>query len=185
MTVLTRDQVFHVRGLSNDGVVGLSPIACGARRHCALGLAAQSYGARFFQNDARPGRLDRAPWQTSPRRKRAAVPREQFQELQGGMNRGKAAVLEYGMKLHEVTVSNDDAQFLETRKFQVSEIARLFRIPPHMIGDLEKATFSNIEQQSIEYVMHTLTPWLVRWEEAIEYTFLGADADQDLMSSSR
>jgi hypothetical protein len=86
-------------------------------------------------------------------------------------------VLEFGMKYHEVGVTNDDAQFLETRGFQVSEIARLFRVPPHLIGDLSKATFSNIEQQSIDYVMHTLTPWLVRWEQAIEYTFLDPEAD--------
>jgi hypothetical protein len=96
---------------------------------------------------------------------------------QSGANRGKTAVLEFGMKYHEVGVTNDDAQFLETRAFQTSEIARLFRVPPHLIGDLSKATFSNIEQQSIDYVMHTLTPWLVRWEQAIEFTFLDPEAD--------
>jgi len=81
-------------------------------------------------------------------------------------------VLENGMKFHEVGVTNKDAQFLELRKFQITDIARLFRVPPHMIGDLERATFSNIEQQSLEFVMHTMTPWAERWEASIESELL-------------
>ena len=74
------------------------------------------------------------------------------------LHRGKVLVLENGMKFHEVGVTNKDAQFLELRKFQITDIARLFRVPPHMIADLERATFSNIEQQSLEFVMHNMTP---------------------------
>jgi hypothetical protein len=81
-------------------------------------------------------------------------------------------VLENGMKFHEVGVTNKDAQFLELRKFQITDIARLFRVPPHMIADLERATFSNIEQQSLEFVMHTMTPWAERWEASIESELL-------------
>jgi len=84
-------------------------------------------------------------------------------------------VLESGMKFHEVGVTNKDAQFLELRAFQITDIARLFRVPPHMIGDLSRATFSNIEQQSLEFVMHTMTPWAERWEASIESELLLAD----------
>jgi HK97 family phage portal protein len=101
--------------------------------------------------------------------------REAWQRQQTGRNRHKTAILEFGMKYHELGLKNEDIQFIETRKFSVSEIARLFRIPPHMIGDLDKATFSNIEQQSLEFVIHTLRPWLVRWEESIRYHFLAED----------
>ena len=76
------------------------------------------------------------------------------------------------MKFHEVGVTNKDAQFLELRKFQITDIARLFRVPPHMIADLDRATFSNIEQQSLEFVMHTMTPWAERWEASIESELL-------------
>jgi hypothetical protein len=98
--------------------------------------------------------------------------RESYQQAQSGASRGKVLVLENGMKFHEVGVTNKDAQFLELRKFQITDIARLFRVPPHMIGDLERATFSNIEQQSLEFVMHTMTPWAERWEASIESELL-------------
>jgi hypothetical protein len=98
--------------------------------------------------------------------------RESYQAAQSGSNRGKVLVLENGMKFHEVGVTNKDAQFLELRKFQITDIARLFRVPPHMIADLDRATFSNIEQQSLEFVMHTMTPWAERWEASIEADLL-------------
>jgi len=98
--------------------------------------------------------------------------RESYQAAQSGSNRGKVLVLENGMKFHEVGVTNKDAQFLELRKFQITDIARLFRVPPHMIADLDRATFSNIEQQSLEFVIHTMTPWAERWEASIEADLL-------------
>lgn len=177
--ILQRDEMFHVRGLSSDGIVGINPIAL-AREAVGIGLAAQSYGARFFDNDATPGGWISSTGKFATTEDKRKF-RESWQEVQGGMNRGKTAVLELGMEYHQLELKNSDAQFLETRKFQVTEIARLFRIPPHMVGDLERATFSNIEQQSIEYVMHALTPWLCRWEEAIEFNFLDPDvADVEL-----
>lgn len=169
-TILTRGEMFHLRGLSGDGVVGYNPIQA-ARESVATGLNAQDYGLRYFANDATPGGWIEYPGQFKDDEQRRTF-RERWQAMQAGRHRHKTAVLEYGMKYHPIQITNQDAQYLETRKFTVSEVARLFRIPPHMIGDLEKATFSNIEQQSLEFVMHTLTPWLVRWEEAIRYSFL-------------
>jgi HK97 family phage portal protein len=165
--VLPRGEVWHLRGLSSDGLLGLSPIEL-SRESLGMALAAQDYGARFFNNDAKPT----GGWIEFPGNFKDAeakrVFRESYQAAQSGANRGKVLVLENGMKFHEVGVSNKDAQFLELRKFQITDIARLFRVPPHMIADLDRATFSNIEQQSLEFVMHTMTPWAERWEASIE-----------------
>ncbi len=164
--ILPRGEVWHLRGLSSDGLVGMSPIEL-ARESLGMALAAQDYGARFFANDAKPT----GGWIEFPGNFKDAeakrVFRESYQQAQSGANRGKVLVLENGMKFHEVGVTNKDAQFLELRKFQITDIARLFRVPPHMIADLDRATFSNIEQQSLEFVMHTMTPWAERWEAAI------------------
>lgn len=172
--VLTRGEVWHLRGLSSDGVMGLSPVAL-ARESAALGLAAQEYGARFFQNDAKPG----GGWIEYPGKFRDKEARDSFreswQEAQTGLNRGKMAVLEFGMKFHELGLTNKDSQFLEARQFQVSDIARIFRVPPHLVGDLSKATFSNIEQQSLDFVIHTMTPWAERWESSVETSLLTED----------
>src|SRR5574343_577491 len=166
-TVFPRGQIWHLRGLSSDGLMGMSPIEL-ARESLGMALAAQDYGARFFSNDAKPtgGWIEFPGTFKDPEAKR--VFRESYQAAQSGSNRGKVLVLENGMKFHEVGVTNKDAQFLELRKFQITDIARLFRVPPHMIADLDRATFSNIEQQSLEFVMHTMTPWAERWEASIE-----------------
>ncbi|MCM8595182.1 phage portal protein [Accumulibacter sp.] len=170
-TIVPRSAVWHLRGLSSDGVLGLSPIDL-ARESLGMALAAQDYGARFFANDAKPT----GGWIEFPGSFRDSeakrVFRESYQAAQSGANRGKVLVLENGMKFHEVGVTNRDAQFLELRKFQITDIARLFRVPPHMIADLDRATFSNIEQQSLEFVMHTMTPWAERWEASIESDLL-------------
>ena len=176
---VSRGSVWHLRGLSSDGLVGMSPVELAADV-LGLGIAAQTYGARFFANDAKPG-----GWLEMTGRFADNEAKEDFrrswQEAQGGKNRGKTAILPPGMKYHELAMSNNDAQFLETRKFSRSEIASLFRIPPHMIGDLEKATFSNIEQQSLDFVIHTMTPWAERWESSIESVLLlSGDADLEV-----
>jgi len=164
--VLPRGDVWHLRGLSSDGLMGMSPIEL-ARESLGMALAAQDYGSRFFANDAKPT----GGWIEFPGSFKDAeakkVFRESYQAAQSGANRGKVLVLENGMKFHEVGVTNKDAQFLELRKFQITDIARIFRVPPHMIADLDRATFSNIEQQSLEFVMHTMTPWAERWEASI------------------
>lgn len=170
-SVLPRSQIWHLRGLMSDGIMGLSPLEC-AREAIGMGLAAQDYGARFFANDARPGGgWIKFPGQFKDRAARDSF-REQWQASQSGDNRGKTAVLEMGMEWHPVQVSNDDAQFLESRQFQVTEIARIFRVPPHLIGDLSRATFSNIEHQALEFVQYTMTPWAERWEASIEADLL-------------
>jgi len=164
--VLPRGEVWHLRGLSSDGLMGMSPIEL-ARESLGMALATQDYGARFFANDAKPtgGWIEFPGSFKDPEAKK--VFRESYQAAQPGANRGKVLVLENGMKFHEVGVTNKDAQFLELRKFQITDIARIFRVPPHMIADLDRATFSNIEQQSLEFVMHTMTPWAERWEASI------------------
>jgi len=154
----------------------VSPIEL-ARESLGMALAAQDYGARFFTNDAKPtgGWIEFPGTFKDSEAKR--VFRDSYQAAQSGSNRGKVLVLENGMKFHEVGVTNKDAQFLELRKFQITDIARLFRVPPHMIADLDRATFSNIEQQSLEFVMHTMTPWAERWEASIEADLM-LDGDQ-------
>ena len=170
-TILPRSGIWHLRGLSSDGVMGMNPIEL-ARESLGIALAAQDYGARFFANDAKPsgGWIEFPGSFKDPEAKK--VFRESYQAAQSGANRGKVLVLENGMKFHEVGVTNKDAQFLELRKFQITDIARIFRVPPHMIADLDRATFSNIEQQSLEFVMHTMTPWAERWEASIEAELL-------------
>ena len=157
------NQIFHMKGLSIDGVKGLSPIAQ-AREAVGLSLATEEYGAKFFGNGARPGGVLEHPGILKDPEKL----RESWNQVyQGSRNSHKVAVLEEGMKYHVIGIAPEDAQFLETRKYQVNEICRIFRVPPHLVGDLERATFSNIEHQSIEFVQHTIRPWIVRWEQEI------------------
>ena len=161
-------QVFHLKGLSFDGVKGISPIGQ-AREAVGLAIATEQYGAKFFGNGARPGGVLEHPGILKDPEKL----RESWNKVyQGTRNSHKVAVLEEGMKYHSIGIAPEDAQFLETRKYQVNEICRIFRVPPHLVGDLEKATFSNIEHQSIEFVQHTIRPWLVRWEQAISRLLL-------------
>ena len=159
VTLLPCD-VLHIPGLGFDGLVGYSPIAM-AKNAIGMAIACEEYGAKFFANGAAPGGVLEHPGTIKdPQRVR-----ESWQATFGGSgNANKIAVLEEGMKYTPIGISPEQAQFLETRKFQINEIARIFRVPPHMVGDLEKSSFSNIEQQSLEFVKYTLDPWLVRWE---------------------
>lgn len=162
------NQIFHLKGLSYDGVKGISPIAQ-VREAVGLALATEEYGAKFFGNGARPGGVLEHPGILKDPEKL----RESWNRVyQGTKNSHKVAVLEEGMKYHSIGIAPEDAQFLETRKYQVNEICRIFRVPPHLVGDLERATFSNIEHQSIEFVQHTIRPWIVRWEQAISRLLL-------------
>jgi HK97 family phage portal protein len=158
-------RIHHLKGLGN-GLIGHSPISVAAKQAIGLGLAAEEYGSRFYSNGARPGLILRHPGKLSDKAKISL--RESFNsEHQGLSNAHRTKVLEEGMDVTAIGIPNNEAQFLETRKFQVTEIARIYRVPPHMLGDLDRATFSNIEQQSINFVMYTLMPWLVRHEQAI------------------
>lgn len=165
---LQRREVLHIAGLGFDGVQGYSPIAM-ARNAIGLTLACEEFGAAFFKNGARPsGILEHPGLIKNPEKLR-----ESWQAAYGGAdNAGKVAILEEGMKYQQISIPPEDAQFLETRKFQIAEIARLFRVPPHLIGDLDRATFSNIENQSLEFVRYTLNPWVVRWEQALNKALL-------------
>ena len=160
---LPPEQVLHIPGLGYDGIVGYSPIAM-AKNAVGLGIATEEYGAKFFANDASPSGILEHPGVL----KNPDKVRESWNKLfRGSANSHQIAVLEEGLKYQPIGISPDQAQFLETRKFQLNEIARIFRVPPHMVGDLEKSSFSNIEQQSLEFVKYTLEPWLMRWEQAM------------------
>ncbi len=161
--ILKPSDVLHVPGLGFDGLVGYSPIAM-AKNAIGLAIATEEYGAKFFANGATPGGLLEYPGTVKdPNRVRESWNKG----FSGSQNAGKIAILEEGMKYTPISIAPEQAQFLETRKFQINEIARIFRIPPHMIGDLEKSSFSNIEQQSLEFVKYTLDPWVVRWEQSL------------------
>ena len=144
--------VLHIPGLGFDGLVGYSPIAM-AKNAIGMAIACEEYGAKFFANGAAPGGVLEHPGTIKdPQRVR-----ESWQSTFGGSgNANKIAVLKESMKYTPIGISPEQAQFLETRKFQINEIARIFRVPPHMVGDLEKSSFSNIEQQSLEFVKYTL-----------------------------
>lgn len=172
MTVTLRpSDVFHIPGLGFDGLVGYSPIAM-AKNAIGMAIACEEYGAKFFANGAAPGGVLEHPGTIKDPQK---VRDSWNAAYQGSSNSHRVAVLEEGMKYQPIGISPEQAQFLETRKFQINEIARIFRVPPHMVGDLEKSSFSNIEQQSLEFVKYTLDPWVIRWEQTISRALLRPD----------
>ena len=170
---LRQSQVWRIPGMGGDGIIGYSPITL-AREAIGLALATEQHGATLFGNGAHPAGVLETD---GVLRDQGAVDRlrSQFQRNYSGKNAHRPLVLERGLKWRQISMSSDDAQFLETRKFQRTEICSIFRVPPHMIGDLERATFSNIEHQSLEFVMHTLRPWLVRIEQSISRDLISAD----------
>ncbi|MGP8310330.1 phage portal protein [Enterocloster aldenensis] len=165
---LRSEDVLHIPGLGFDGLVGYSPIAL-AKNAVGMTLACEEYGASFFANGANPGGVLEHPGILKDPKK----VRDSWNEVYRGTgNAHKVAVLEEGMKYQQIGIPPEEAQFLETRKFQLNEIARMYRIPPHMIGDLDKSSFSNIEQQSLEFVKYTLDPWVIRWEQSLQKALL-------------
>ena len=160
---LSPSEVLHIPGLGFDGLIGYSPIAM-AKNAVGLAIATEEYGAKFFANGAAPGGVLEHPGTIKDPQK---VKESWNSAYQGSQNAHRVAVLEEGMKYQPIGISPEQAQFLETRKFQINEIARIFRVPPHMLADLEKSSFSNIEQQSLEFVKYTLDPWVVRWEQSM------------------
>jgi len=162
---LEDSDILHLSAPGWNGVDGVSPIAL-HRASVTMTLNAEEFGANFYKNSTRLSGVLEHPGKISA--EASTRLRESWQQVYAGKaNAGKVAVLEEGMKFNALSMPLDDAQYLETRKFQVTDIARIFRIPPHMIGDLERATFSNIEQQSIEFVQHTILPWITRWEQEL------------------
>ena len=173
--VLDPSDVLHVPGLGFDGLVGYSPIAM-AKNAIGLAIAAEEYGSKFYANGASPSAVLEHPGTL----KDPGKVRDSWNAAFGGSsNSHKVAVLEEGLKYTPISISPNEAQFLETRKFQINEIARIFRVPPHMVGDLEKSSFSNIEQQSLEFVKYTLDPWVIRWEQALYRALLNEEEKKD------
>ena len=174
--VLMPEDILHIPGLGFDGLVGYSPIAM-AKNAIGLAIATEEYGSKFFANGAAPSGVLEHPGQIKdPQRVRDAW----MSQFGGSSNSGKVAVLEEGLKYNAISISPEQAQFLETRKFQIDEIARIFRVPPHMVGDLEKSSFSNIEQQSLEFVKYTLDPWVIRWEQSLSKALFSEKEKKEL-----
>ena len=163
-TVVIKPQdILHIPGLGFDGIIGYSPIAL-EKNAIGLGIASEEYGSKFFSNGARPSGILTHPNTV----KNPKAVRESWNSAYGGSsNSNRVAILEEGMTFTPLSIPNNEAQFLETRKFQVDEICRIFRVPPHLVGNLEHATFSNIEHQSIDFAVHTIRPWLVRIEQSM------------------
>ncbi|WP_407312063.1 phage portal protein [Desulfosporosinus sp. SB140] len=167
---LPRDQVFHVAGLSMDGVVGLSPIEY-VSSAIRLGLSYERFGINFYKNGANASGVIEYPgalMDTAYER----LKKDFAKSYQGLANTGKPIILEGGAKFSQLAIKPADAQLIENKKFQLEDIARIYRVPLHLIQNLDRATFSNIEQQSLEFVMYTMLPWFKRWEENINMQLL-------------
>lgn len=157
-------KILHLMGLTDDGAFGISPIQA-ARETIGATLGAMDYGARLWANDARARQaIELEATMDRDDRKQFQI---DWQNQFTGAGRHKVPILEPGMKLKNMQITPEDAQFLETRKFQIADIARIWRIPPHLIGELDRATFNNIEHLGIEFVVHTIRPWLRRLEELL------------------
>ena len=171
--ILRREEVLHIPGLGFDGLVGYSPIAM-AKNAIGMALATEEYGAKFFANGANPGGVLEHPGVV----KDPSKIRESWNAVyQGSSNAHRIAVLEEGMKFQSIGIPPEQAQFLETRKFQTEEICRIFRVPPHLVANLDKATFSNIEHQSISFIDNTIMPWVTRIEQSMKKALL-SEADK-------
>lgn len=170
---LTQDEVFHIRWFSSDGIEGLSPIMHAAN---AVGLAqaTEEHGSTLFKNGARPGGILHHPGKLPPEAPDQL--RYEWNKLHQGSGKSHGlAVTQGGMTYQEIGITPEDAQYLETRKFQAEDIARIYRVPLHMINILDHATFTNIEHQSIDFVKFTMAPWLTRWETAIDRDLIVED----------
>ena len=171
---LRNDEVLHIPGLGFDGLVGYSPIAM-AKNAVGMAIATEEYGAKFFANGAAPGGVLEHPGVV----KDPARVRDSWNSLFGGSsNAHKVAVLEEGMKFNAIGIPPEQAQFLQTRKFQTEEICRIFRVPPHLVADLDKATFSNIEHQSMSFIDNTIMPWVTRLEQSMQRALFNSSEKQ-------
>ncbi len=174
--VIPRDSMLHIPGFGFDGVIGYSPLSL-AREAVGLGLATEEFGARFFGSGTHPsGILEHK----NPIKDMGAF-RKATNEVYEGLGRShRLMLLEEGMTFTPISINPQDSQFLETRKFQISEIARLYHVPPHMLADVEKSTSwgTGIEEQNIGFITHTMRPWFVLWEEELGRVLL-LDGEKD------
>ena len=173
MTTLSSFDVLHLRGFTTDGIVGLSPIRIKAET-IGIGMAANEHAARMFSNGARPvGVLEHPAKLDDPGRKNL---RDSWTAVHGGVsNSGKVAILEEGMKFNDIGLTNLDAQLLESRKYSKEEVASMYRVPPHLMGLMDHATFGNIEQQSIDFVTHCMLSIATNWEQRLNLSLLSED----------
>lgn len=169
-------EILHIPGLGFDGIKGRSPIRQTAET-MGLSLSIKSYGNKFFENGARPSGILEHPGNLSEPAQERLI--NKFDKRYSGIeNSAKTMLLEEGMKYVQVGIPPEEAQFLESRKYSVTEIARIYGVPPHMIGDLDRATFSNIESQDINFAKHTIMPECVRWEKELMKKLLTAEERQ-------
>jgi HK97 family phage portal protein len=163
---LPAEKVWHVKGFGSNGLVGYSPVSY-ARQAIGMALATEDFGATFFRNGAKAtGIITAKEFLTDKQR---AATREGLEKFWSGLvNAHKVQLLEGGMTYQNVVMPLEDAQFLETRKFQITEICRMYRVPPHMVADLDRATFTNIEQQTQDFLQYTLLPYFVRFEQSAQ-----------------
>jgi HK97 family phage portal protein len=173
-TTYAQDAILVVRGMSDDGVNGMSMIEL-SRDAIGLARACEIHGATFFGNGARPGVILTTDQVLSP--EAAESTRNQWERVHGGgpQRAHRAAVLQGGLKVNELGGNNQESQFLEARRFQVEEICRIYGVPPHLVGDLSRSSFSNIEQQSLDFLTNGLSPWLRRIESAVTRDLLDGD----------
>lgn len=174
---LAMEDVLHLRGFGSDGITGYSVVAL-ARQTLEYGLGLEKHGAELMQNKARPGGILRTD-QVLKKETRDAL-RAAWDQSYTAEGIGKTAVLDAGLNWQSVGFSAEDAQFIESRSFQITEIARWTNIPPHFLKDLSRATYSNIEQQSLEFVIHTIRPWAERWEQRLDVALLEPEERSDL-----
>jgi len=177
---LPKNKVLHIPGLGFDGIKGYSPITL-AREAIGLSLATEEFGARYFGSGTHPGAVVTRPLEAPALEDQKSVEdlRGYLIDAYGGLGKShRLMLLEEGMDIKNIGIPPEDSQFLETRQFQVTEIARFFGVQPHLIGDLTKSTNNNIEEQAIEFVVYTLRPWLVRWESYYNQ-FLIPEEDQE------
>ena len=174
--VFSADQVMHLRGPGDDGLMGKNPMAY-FREVIGDAIALQEHGSRFFSNGAKPATAITVEkgFDLSDDESRKALREDWDSTYAGGANAHRTAFLPAGFSIAPVGINMKDAQWIEGRKFQVTDIARIFGVPPHMLGDLERATFSNIEQQGINFVTYSLNPWLVRLEQVLNRDLLNND----------
>ncbi|MFA5436654.1 MAG: phage portal protein, partial [Candidatus Neomarinimicrobiota bacterium] len=176
--VVPSGYMLHIPGFGYDGVMGYSPIAL-AREAIGLGMAADEFGARYFGSGTHPGMIIQHPKKIDPKVKSDL--KASLRETYSGLGKShRMMLLEDGMEAKSIVIDPKDSQFLETRKFQINEICRLFHVPPHMLADVEKSTSwgSGIEEQNIGFITHTMRPWFVLWEEEISRVLL-LDSEKD------
>jgi HK97 family phage portal protein len=167
------EDIMHLRNFSLDGVTGLNPIEQ-QRNAIGMAIAQQDYGSAVYKNGGRPSGVLEHPGSLSP--EAVARMRKDWDSVHSGpANSGKVALLWDGMKYNAIGLSSVDLQYIESRKYQVAEIARIYGVPPHLLADLDRATFSNVEQQSIEFVLYSLAPLCVLWEQRIKQSVLAGE----------